>query len=90
MNIYVRNLSSETSRSELLGCFEKFGKVTNVTISTYKLKGKSRALGFVEMPSNAQGQAAITSLQGIELCGNLLKIQCGWGDEAAARLDDTG
>ncbi|UCC43131.1 MAG: RNA-binding protein [Candidatus Zixiibacteriota bacterium] len=90
MNIYVRNLSPETSRSELLGCFETFGKVTDVTISTYNLHGKSRGLGFIEMPSNDQGQAAIAGLQGKELCGNLLKIQSGWGDEATARPGDSG
>jgi RNA recognition motif-containing protein len=90
VNIYVRNLSPETSCSELLGCFEKFGKVTDVALSTYKLHGISRGLGFIEMPSNAQAQAAIASLQGKELCGNLLKIQSEWGDKAAARPGDTG
>jgi RNA recognition motif-containing protein len=77
MNIYVRNLSPETSRSELFGCFETFGKVTDVTISTYKVSGESRGSGFVEMPSNDHALAAIAGLQGKELCGNLLKIQGG-------------
>ena len=77
MNIYVRNLSPETSRSELLGCFEIYGKVTEVTISTYKVEGESRGSGFVEMSSNDHGLAAIAGLQGKELCGNLLKIQDG-------------
>ena len=75
MNIYVRNLSPETLHSELLGYFEMFGKVTEVTISTYKVEGKSRASGFVEMPSNEHGQAAITGLQGKEVRGYLLKLQ---------------
>jgi RNA recognition motif-containing protein len=77
MNIYVRNLSPETSRSELLACFEIFGKVTDVTISTYTVAGESRGSGFVEMPSNDNGLAAIAGLRGKELCGNLLKIQEG-------------
>ena len=77
MNIYVRNLSPETSWSELLGCFEKHGEVTDVTISTYKVEGQSRSLGFVEMPSKEQALAAIAALQSQDLGGNLLRIQEG-------------
>ena len=77
MNIYVRNLSPETSRSELLGCFQKHGEVTDITISTYMVEGQSRASGFVEMPSKDQSLAAVAALQGKELCGNLLRIQEG-------------
>ena len=62
MNIYVRNLSPETLRSELLGCFEIFGKVADITISTYRVEDRSCASGFVEMPSREQAQAAIDNL----------------------------
>ena len=75
MNIYVRNLSPETSLSELLGNFEIFGTVTDVTISTYTIDGKERGLGFIQMPSKDHGQAAIAGLQSKELNGNLLKVQ---------------
>ena len=77
MNIHVRNLSPETSRSELLGCFEKHGEVTEVTISTYKVKGQFKASGFVEMPSKDQALVAIAALQGQNLGGNFLEIQEG-------------
>jgi RNA recognition motif-containing protein len=77
MNIYVRNLSPETSRSELLGCFEIYGKVREVTISTYKVEGQSRGSAFVEMPFNDQGVAAVAGLQGKELGGHLLRLQEG-------------
>ena len=77
MNIYVQNLSPTTSREELIGCFEEYGAVSDVTVSTYTVEGKSRASGFVDMFSNVQGQAAIDGLQGQELGGNLLRIQGG-------------
>ncbi|MDH3938509.1 MAG: RNA-binding protein [candidate division Zixibacteria bacterium] len=77
MNIYIRNLSPETLCSELLGCFEEFGEVKDVTISTYTVEGRPRASGFVEMLSRKQGLAAIVSLQGKELSGSLLQIQGG-------------
>lgn len=75
MNINIRNLSPETSLAELLGNFEIFGTVTDVTISTYTIDGKLRGLGFIEMPSNDHGLAAVAGLQGKVLDGNLLKVQ---------------
>ncbi|MDH3892419.1 MAG: RNA-binding protein [candidate division Zixibacteria bacterium] len=77
MNIYIRNLSPKTLCSELLGCFEAFGKVEDVSISTYTVEGQSRAPGFVEMSSKKQGLEAIAGLHGRELSGNLLQIQGG-------------
>jgi cold-inducible RNA-binding protein len=74
MNIFVRNLSPTTSREELIACFEEYGVVSDVTLSTYTVEGKSRASGFVEMPSDVQAQAAIGGLRGKELDGNLLEI----------------
>ena len=77
MNIYVRNLSPDVSRSELLRCFEEHGEVAEVTISTYKVQGTSKSSGFVEMPSKDQALAAIAALQGQNLGGSLLEIQEG-------------
>ena len=74
MNIYVRNVSPTTSREELMDCFEEYGAVSDVSVSTYTVGGKWRASGFVEMSSNVQGQAAIDGLQDKELGGHLLKI----------------
>jgi RNA recognition motif-containing protein len=75
MNIYVRNLSPKTLRWELLGCFRKHGDVTDVTISTWKVEGHTRASGFVEMPCKEQALAAIAALQDQDLGGNLLRLQ---------------
>lgn len=75
MNIYVRNLSPTTTRQELIECFEEFGSVTDSSISLYTVEGKDQASGFVEMPSNEHGRAAINGLQGRELAGKVLTIQ---------------
>ncbi len=74
MKIYVGNLSPVTSRSELLECFEEFGKVTDATIGSYRMENTSKGFGQVEMPSSYQGRAAIAAMQGSELDGNLLKV----------------
>ncbi len=75
MHINVINLSPTTSREELFDCFAEYGVVSDVSVSTYTVKGILRATGLVEMPSNVQAQAAIDGLQGTKLAGNLLEIQ---------------
>jgi len=75
MNIYVGNLSPETSVSELRGCFETFGMVADVTINPYKVHGVAKGFGQVEMPSDDHAHAAIAGMQGKALAGNLLKVQ---------------
>lgn len=74
MNIYVGNLSFETSEDDLRRVFEEFGQVANVTILKDKFSGKSRGFGFVEMPSSEEGQAAVTGLDGKEIQGRALKV----------------
>jgi len=66
MNIYVGNLSLEVTEEELRRKFMAFGKVISVTIMNDKYigSGQSRGYGFVEMPSEYEGQAAITGLNG--------------------------
>lgn len=74
MNIYVGNLSWETTEAELRQAFEAYGEVSSASIIKDKNTGRSRGFGFVEMPSDAEGQAAIEALNGSELGGRALKI----------------
>jgi len=66
MNIYVGNLSLEVTEKELRREFMTFGEVISVSIMSDKYigSGQSRGYGFVEMPSQSEGQAAITALNG--------------------------
>lgn len=84
MNIYVGNLSFETSEDDLRRVFEEFGQVANVTILKDKFSGKSRGFGFVEMPSSEEGQAAVTGLDGKEIQGRALKV-----NEARPKAEQT-
>ncbi len=74
MNIYVGNLSRDTSEEQLRGAFQEFGDVDKINIITDRYTGESRGFGFVEMPSKEQGQAAIAGLNGTELNGRMLKV----------------
>jgi len=74
MNIYVGNLPHELTEEELRQAFETFGEVTSARIITRKRNGMSRGFGFVEMPTKAEAQAAITGLNGTELKGQALNV----------------
>jgi len=66
MNIYVGNLSLEVTEEELRREFMAFGEVISVTIMNDKYigSGQSKGYAFVEMPSQSEGQVAITGLNG--------------------------
>ena len=74
MNIYVGNLPHELTEEELQQAFEAFGEVTSAKIIADKFSGASRGFGFVEMPTKAEAQAAITGLNGTELKGRTLNV----------------
>ena len=74
MNIYVGNLSYEVTEEELRMAFEPFGQVESASIIKDKYTGQSKGFGFVEMPSQAEGQAAIEELNGQELKGRTLNV----------------
>lgn len=62
MNIYVGNLSAETTADELRLKFMAFGEVTSVTIMSGRNIGDFRGHGFVEMPTFSEGESAIAAL----------------------------
>ncbi len=64
MRIFVGNLSFDTTEGELRKEFEAYGKVESVAIIKDERTGRSRGFGFVEMPENAEAEAAILALSG--------------------------
>ena len=80
MNIYCGNLNWQTTEVNLQTAFEAYGEVSSVTIIKDKYTSQSRGFGFVEMPNNEEGKAAIDGLNGKELDGRTLRV-----DEARPR-----
>ena len=74
MKIYVGNMSYDTTEEDLQQACEAFGKVVSATIIKDKFSGQPKGFGFVEMSSNAEGQAAIDGLNGKELKGRELNV----------------
>ena len=77
MNIYVGNLSTDTSEDDIRQAFGAFGEVATVRIVRDGATGESRGFGFVEMPNEDQGRAAIGEMNGKELKGNALTVEQG-------------
>ncbi|HKK20471.1 MAG TPA: RNA-binding protein [candidate division Zixibacteria bacterium] len=74
MNIYIGNLSFDTTEDQLRQAFEGFGEVSTVSIITDKYSGDPRGFAFVEMSTKSEAIAAISGLNGQELNGRPLKV----------------
>jgi RNA recognition motif-containing protein len=74
MNIYVGNLPFGASEDDIRQAFAAYGTVSSVSIIKDHETGQSRGFGFVEMPEAAEGQAAITAMNGKPLKGRALKV----------------
>jgi cold-inducible RNA-binding protein len=73
-NLFVGNMSFQTTESELAELFRAFGQVTRVHIATDRETGRARGFAFVEMPNDDEAAKAITGLDGKELGGRNLKV----------------
>ncbi len=77
MNIYVGNLSHETTEDDLRQAFEAFGQVISVKIVRGRATGESVGFGFVGMPISDEGQTAISEMNGKDLKGQSIKVEEG-------------
>jgi RNA recognition motif-containing protein len=85
MNIYVGNLSHDLTEDELRAAFEAFGTVESVNILKDRFTGEPRGFGFVEMPSDEEGKAAIEGMNGKDLKGREVNV-----DQARPRTSNRG
>lgn len=85
MNLYVGNLSYDTTEQDLRAAFEPYGEVVSVAIIMDRETGRSRGFGFVEMADKNAGQAAIQALNLKELQGRAMTV-----NEARPKTQGTG
>lgn len=74
MKIYVSNLSFNTGNAELSELFAAYGEVVSANVITDRETGRSRGFGFVEMSSDAEGNAAIAGLNDKEVEGRNMSV----------------
>ena len=73
-NIYVGNLTFNTSSADLENLFAEYGEVTKAQVISDRDTGRSRGFGFVEMASSEEGAAAISALNGRNVDGRDLTV----------------
>jgi cold-inducible RNA-binding protein len=74
MKLYVGNLSYETTEEQLRELFTEAGNVGSVKIITDRQTGQPRGFAFVEMETKAEGQKAISMLNGRNVEGRPLAV----------------
>ena len=77
MNIYVGNLSRQTTEDDLRQAFEAFGQVESVSIVKDRVSGESVGFGFVSMLSKAEAQKAIEEMNGKDFMGRAINVEEG-------------
>jgi RNA recognition motif-containing protein len=73
-NIFVGNLSFQTSQDELTSAFAAYGAVERVNVVTDRDSGQPRGFAFVEMTEKRDAETAISQLNGAELNGRAMTV----------------
>lgn len=73
-NLFVGNMSFQTTEVELRALFEPFGEITRIQVMTDRDTGRSRGFAFVEMASDDEAAKAITALNSKEVDGRALNV----------------
>jgi cold-inducible RNA-binding protein len=73
-NIFVGNLSFQTTQDELQAAFAAYGNVERVSIVTDRDSGQPRGFAFVEMTDKSAAENAISQLNGAEMNGRALNV----------------
>ncbi len=84
-NIFVGNLSYETSQEDLEAAFNEFGAVERVNIVRDRDTGQPRGFAFVEMTNRNEASNAIAGLNGRNMNGRDLNV-----NEARPREERSG
>ncbi|HON54202.1 MAG TPA: RNA-binding protein [Bacteroidales bacterium] len=74
MNIFVSSLSFRAKKEDLAELFTPYGEVTSARIIFNRETRRSKGYGFVEMPNEQEGNAAISALNGSEHMGRTINV----------------
>lgn len=73
-NLYVGNLTFNTTTADLEALFGQHGDVRKAQVINDRDTGRSRGFGFVEMASQEGADSAISALNGTDLDGRDLTV----------------
>jgi RNA recognition motif-containing protein len=72
--LFIRNLSFDTTDSELSDLFAAHGQVVSAKMACDRETGKARGFAFVEMNSHDSAQNAIRALDSREFNGRVIHV----------------
>jgi RNA recognition motif-containing protein len=75
MNLFVGNLSPETTDVDLRTAFSEFGEIVSVKVLKDMNTGESRGFGFVEMADKFHSFDAIDNLDCTYMLGNIISVK---------------
>jgi RNA recognition motif-containing protein len=75
MNLFVGNLSPETSEEQLRQLFSEFGEIKSTKIPLDSATGLPRGFGFVEMDDKFHGYDAIDNLDCTYFMGAIISVK---------------
>lgn len=73
-NLFVGNLSFQTTESDLRSLFATFGGITRVHMAMDRETGRARGFAFVEMADDGEAAKAMAALDGKEVGGRNIKV----------------
>ncbi len=73
-NLYVGNLSYDTTEDTLRTLFSEFGEIESAHLITDRYTGRSRGFAFVEMATEEAAQRARAALNGRVVDGREIKV----------------
>ena len=73
-SLYVGNLSFSSTQSGVEALFAQYGTPISVNLIMDRVTGRPRGFGFVEMPNETEGQAAIDALDGTDFEGKTIGV----------------
>ena len=74
-NLFVGNMSFQTTESDLTALFNGFGQVTRVHLAMDRETGRARGFAFVEMPKSGEAKLAMKSLNNSIVAGNKIRVK---------------
>jgi RNA recognition motif-containing protein len=81
-NLYVGNLSYDTTEDTLRTLFAEYGQIESVNLITDRYTGRSRGFAFVEMSTEEAAQEAKAGLNGKQVDEREIKV-----DKAKPKAD---
>ena len=73
-NLYVGNLSYDTTEDTLRTLFAEYGEIESVNLISDRYTGRSRGFAFVEMSTEQAAQEAMSGMNGKQVDEREIKV----------------